>query len=111
MEMFKGILALALLGVLTAGDAFATSGPNLAVTSSRQGVHVRLSITVEQPAGQSPAAASDMSTGHATGLGSSRPQPIGPPVSGPEAAPAPAPVPHHQGCPAGQHMGVMCTAP
>jgi hypothetical protein len=109
--MVKGILALGLLGVLTAGDAFAMSAPNLAVTSSSQTVQVRLSVTVEQPARPSPAAASDMSTGHATGLGSSRPQPIGPPVSGSEAAPAPAPVAHHQTCPAGQHMGVMCTAP
>ena len=109
--MVKGILALGLLAVLTAGDAFAMSGPNLAVTSSSQAVQVRLSVTVEQPAGPPPAAASDTSTGRATSLGVSRPQPIGPPVSGSEAAPAPAPVAHHQACPAGQHMGVMCTAP
>jgi hypothetical protein len=74
-------------------------------------VQVGSSVTVEQPAGTPPAAASDMVTGHATGLGSSRPQPIGPQVSGSEAAPAPAPVAHHQTCPAGQHMGVMCKAP
>src|SRR6266481_2887505 len=104
--MVKGILALALLGVLTAGDAFATFGPNLGTTSFSRAVLVGPSVTVEQPAGPSPAAASDTVTGHATGLGWSSPQPIGPPVSGSEAAPAPAPAAHHQTCPAGKHMGV-----
>lgn len=115
MGMVKGILALALLSVLTAGDAFATSGTNLGVTSVNgplgRAVQVGSAVGVEQPAASSPAQGAPTTVnGHATGLGSTTPQPLGPSAAEP-AAQAPAPLAHHPICPAGQHLGIMCTAP
>jgi hypothetical protein len=109
MEMVKGILALALLGVLTAGDALATSGPTSLNAPFSPAGHVAPSFTVEQPVAplqEQPAPTTV--EGHATSLGSSAPQPLGAQASTKPAARIPAPAPHPT-CPAGLHMGIMCT--
>ena len=113
--MVKGILALALLGVLTAGDAMASSsshlGANTANSTLSRDVQGGPAITVERPAAASQAQTDPGAvTGHATSLGSSTPQSLGAPVASQpnetiHAAPVrPAP------CPAG-HLGLVCTAP
>ena len=114
--MVKGILALALLGVLTAGDAVATSSPNL-VTTSVSGalggaVQVVPNVGVEQPAAASPAQMAPAALdGHATSVGSSTPQPLGLPAVTKPTARIPAPPAQHPPCPAGQHLGIACRLP
>jgi hypothetical protein len=113
--MVKGILALALLGVLTAGDTIAASSSNLGVTtvngSLSRDVQPGPAITVERPAAASQAQTDPASvTGHATSLGSSAPQSFGRQASAGPAEPIPAPPIHRAPCPAG-NLGVACTAP
>jgi hypothetical protein len=113
--MLKGILAVALLGLLTAGFAYAGSNSNLRATPINgaldQAVQVRQAFAVEHAAAPSPALmAPAMVKGHATDLGSSTPQPVGP-VSPEPATSIPAPQAPHAVCPAGSHLGIRCTAP
>jgi hypothetical protein len=109
--MVKGILALALLGVLTAGDAVATSGANLGATSVNEmparTVQAGPAFAVEPTAAPSPAPAV---TGHATDLGSSTPQPPGQPASVQPAAPFPALPADGPTCPP-SHLAIACKAP
>jgi hypothetical protein len=109
--MVKGILALALLGVLTAGDAVATSGANLGATpvngTPARAVQAGPALAVEPAAAPSPASAV---TGHATDLGSSTPQPPGRPASVNPVAPIPALPAGGQMCPPA-HLAIACKAP
>jgi hypothetical protein len=116
MGVVRGILALALLGVLTASDAVASSSSHLGVntvnSSLSRDVQSRPAITVEKPAaalqGQTAPAAV---TGHATSLGSSTPQSLGAPAaSQPSETTIPAAPVRPAPCPAG-HLGLVCTAP
>ena len=106
--MIKGILALALLGVLTAGDAVAVSDANRVITS----IQVAPATTVEQAVAPSPAqTAASAVEGTAISLGSSAPQPLGQPASTQPAPRNPAPPAHRAACPAGQHLGIACIGP
>ena len=106
--MVKGILALALLGVLTAGDAVAVSDSNRLMTS----IQVAPVGTVQQIVAPSPAqTAATAVEGNAISLGSSAPQPLGQPASTRPAARNPAQPAHRPTCPAVQHLGVACIGP
>jgi hypothetical protein len=106
--MVKGILALALLGFLTAGDALAAADSNRVMTS----IQVAPAITVDQTVAHSPAqTAASAVEGTAVSLGSSAPQPLGQPASAQPAPRKPAPPARRPTCPAGQHLGIACIGP
>ena len=104
--MVRGILALAMLGVLTACAPVAVSGSNRVVTA------IQVAPSVKQAPAQSPAQTAPAAVeGNAISLGSSAPQPLGQPASGRPAPRNPAPPAHRPTCPAGQHLGIACIGP
>ncbi|HEY0830122.1 MAG TPA: hypothetical protein VGE99_03190 [Candidatus Dormibacteraeota bacterium] len=106
--MKKGIRGLALVAVLSAAYVFATAGLNLSPTS----INGALNRALQQPAAASPAQTPAATvTGHATGLGSSTPQPGGRPTPNAPARSLPAGPAHPSTCPPGSHMRIACAAP